>query len=69
LESDPELKNKASAGMSDILQHRWGTILQLGLVGWPPYWRRVSIFEEVCHSETKLANLARWKKDLRMSPG
>jgi len=32
LESDPELKSKASAGMKDILQHRWGTILQLGLV-------------------------------------
>jgi ATP-dependent DNA helicase RecG len=32
LESDPELNSKASAGMKDILQHRWGTILQLGLV-------------------------------------
>ena len=32
LESDPELKSKASAGMSDILKHRWGAILQLGLV-------------------------------------
>jgi ATP-dependent DNA helicase RecG len=33
LENDPELKSEASAGMSDILDHRWGTILQLGLVG------------------------------------
>jgi ATP-dependent DNA helicase RecG len=33
LENDPELTSRASAGMSDILQHRWGTILQLGLVG------------------------------------
>ncbi len=33
LENDPELRSKASAGMSEILHHRWGTILQLGLVG------------------------------------
>ena len=33
LENDPQLRSKASAGMSEILHRRWGTILQLGLVG------------------------------------
>ena len=33
LDNDPELRTKASSGMKDILQHRWGTMLQLGLVG------------------------------------
>jgi len=33
LEKDPELKGKASKGMSEILKHRWGATLQLGLVG------------------------------------
>jgi ATP-dependent DNA helicase RecG len=33
LDSDPELRSKASVGMSEILRHRWGSMLQLGLVG------------------------------------
>jgi hypothetical protein len=33
LEKDPELKSKASAGMKQILRHRWEATLQLGLVG------------------------------------
>jgi ATP-dependent DNA helicase RecG len=33
LDKDPELRTKASAGMSEILKHRWGSMLQLGLVG------------------------------------
>jgi ATP-dependent DNA helicase RecG len=33
LEHDPKLRGKASAGMREILRHRWGTTLQLGLVG------------------------------------
>lgn len=33
LDNDPELSGKASSGMKDILRHRWGTMLQLGLVG------------------------------------
>jgi ATP-dependent DNA helicase RecG len=33
LEKDPELRSKASAEMSEILRHRWGTTLQLGSVG------------------------------------
>jgi ATP-dependent DNA helicase RecG len=33
LEKDPELKSKASAGMKQILRHRWGSTLQLGSVG------------------------------------
>ncbi len=33
LDKDPELKSKASAGMKQILRHRWGMTLQLGLVG------------------------------------
>ncbi|MGH7872174.1 MAG: ATP-dependent DNA helicase RecG [Candidatus Binatia bacterium] len=33
LEKDPQLKNNESAGMREILQHRWGTRLQLGTVG------------------------------------
>ena len=33
LEKDPELKGKESAGMREILKHRWGKRLQLGAVG------------------------------------
>jgi ATP-dependent DNA helicase RecG len=33
LEKDPQLKNKDSAGMREILKHRWGKRLQLGVVG------------------------------------
>jgi ATP-dependent DNA helicase RecG len=33
LERDPKLRGAASAGMREILRHRWGTTLQLGLVG------------------------------------
>ena len=33
LEKDPELSSQASAGMKEILRHRWGTRLQLGSVG------------------------------------
>jgi ATP-dependent DNA helicase RecG len=33
LDNDPELRGKASAGMNEILRHRWETRLQLGLVG------------------------------------
>jgi ATP-dependent DNA helicase RecG len=33
LDKDPELKGKASAGMGEILRHRWGAVLELGLVG------------------------------------
>jgi ATP-dependent DNA helicase RecG len=33
LEKDPELSSKASAGMKQILRHRWGTTLQLGQIG------------------------------------
>jgi ATP-dependent DNA helicase RecG len=33
LDKDPELRGKASAGMDQILRHRWGSRLQLGLVG------------------------------------
>jgi len=33
LAQDPQLKSKESAGMRDILKHRWGKRLQLGAVG------------------------------------
>jgi ATP-dependent DNA helicase RecG len=33
LEQDPQLKSKESAGMREILKHRWGKRLQLGAVG------------------------------------
>jgi ATP-dependent DNA helicase RecG len=33
LEKDPELKSKASAGMRQILRHRWGAALEFGSVG------------------------------------
>ena len=33
LEKDPELKSKISAGMKQILRHRWGAALELGSVG------------------------------------
>jgi ATP-dependent DNA helicase RecG len=33
LEKDPQLKSKESAGMREILKHRWGKRLQLGTVG------------------------------------
>ena len=33
LEKDPQLKSKESAGMREILKHRWGKRLQLGAVG------------------------------------
>ena len=33
LEKDPQLKSKESAGMREILKHRWGKRLQLGVVG------------------------------------
>jgi ATP-dependent DNA helicase RecG len=33
LENDPQLKSKESAGMREILKHRWGKRLQLGTVG------------------------------------
>ncbi len=33
LDKDPELKSKASAGMKQILRHRWGAALQLGSIG------------------------------------
>ena len=33
LVKDPELKSKESAGMREILKHRWGKRLQLGAVG------------------------------------
>ena len=33
LEKDPELASAASAGMKEILKHRWGPMLQLGSVG------------------------------------
>jgi len=33
LEKDPQLKSKESAGMREILSHRWGKRLQLGAVG------------------------------------
>jgi ATP-dependent DNA helicase RecG len=33
LANDPELRSKASAGMKEILSHRWGTLLQFGSVG------------------------------------
>ena len=33
LEADPQLRGKASAGMQEILRHRWGKTLRLGSVG------------------------------------
>jgi hypothetical protein len=33
LEKDSQLKSKESAGMREILKHRWGKRLQLGVVG------------------------------------
>jgi len=33
LEKDPQLKSRESAGMREILKHRWGKRLQLGTVG------------------------------------
>jgi len=33
LENDPELRSRESAGMREILRHRWGKRLQLGAVG------------------------------------
>ncbi|MBM2806380.1 MAG: ATP-dependent helicase RecG, partial [Deltaproteobacteria bacterium] len=33
LDNDPQLKSKESAGMREILKHRWGKRLQLGTVG------------------------------------
>jgi ATP-dependent DNA helicase RecG len=33
LEKDPELRNRESVGMKEILKHRWGKRLQLGAVG------------------------------------
>ena len=33
LDNDPELRSKDSAGMREILRQRWGSSLQLGLVG------------------------------------
>jgi len=33
LEKDPQLKSKESAGMREILKHRWGQRLRLGTVG------------------------------------
>ena len=33
LEKDPQLKSKESAGMREILKHRWGKRLQLETVG------------------------------------
>ncbi len=33
LEKDPQLKSKDSAGMRQVLKHRWGKRLQLGAVG------------------------------------
>ncbi len=33
LEKDPQLKSKESAGLREILKHRWGKRLQLGVVG------------------------------------
>jgi ATP-dependent DNA helicase RecG len=33
LQRDPELKSEASAGMNEILRHRWGSVLELGSVG------------------------------------
>ena len=33
LEKDPELRSRESAGMREILRHRWGKRLQLGAVG------------------------------------
>jgi ATP-dependent DNA helicase RecG len=33
LDNDPQLKSKESAGMREILRHRWGKRLQLGMVG------------------------------------
>ncbi|MGZ8530522.1 MAG: ATP-dependent DNA helicase RecG [Candidatus Binatia bacterium] len=33
LEKDPQLKSKESAGMREVLKHRWGKRLQLGAVG------------------------------------
>jgi ATP-dependent DNA helicase RecG len=33
LAQDPQLKSKESAGMREILKHRWGKRLQLGAVG------------------------------------
>jgi ATP-dependent DNA helicase RecG len=33
LKKDPELESKASAGMKQILRHRWGAALELGSVG------------------------------------
>lgn len=33
LERDPELRSQESAGMRELLEHRWGARLQLGTVG------------------------------------
>ena len=33
LETDPQLKTRESAGMREILKHRWGKRLQLATVG------------------------------------
>ena len=33
LEKDPELKSRESAGLCEVLRHRWGQRLQLGAVG------------------------------------
>jgi ATP-dependent DNA helicase RecG len=33
LQRDPELTSDASAGMNEILRHRWGSVLELGSVG------------------------------------
>jgi ATP-dependent DNA helicase RecG len=33
LERDPKLRARASAGMREILRHRWERTLELGLVG------------------------------------
>ncbi|HEX2929693.1 MAG TPA: DNA helicase RecG, partial [Candidatus Binatia bacterium] len=33
LDKDPNLRSRESAGMKEILRHRWGKKLQLGTVG------------------------------------
>lgn len=33
IEKDPQLKSKESAGLGEVLRHRWGKRLQLGVVG------------------------------------
>jgi len=63
LENDPQLRSKASAGMSEILHRRWAG----GMTAIPmmtcQYFQRSLPFRD------KVGECCSMKKDLRMSPG